>query len=61
MLSTKDGVKEVKVSLENKEGVVRFLASKVSAKELAEQIEDMGFEAYVKSVDGKPVEKCKYF
>ncbi|XP_018565984.1 copper-transporting ATPase 1 isoform X4 [Anoplophora glabripennis] len=57
MLSTKDGVKTIKVNLEKKEGHVQFFPNKVSPEEIAEQIEDMGFEAYVKSVNGKNLKK----
>ncbi|CAH1118710.1 unnamed protein product [Phaedon cochleariae] len=53
MLSTRDGIQMVNVDLKNNEGRIEFLPSKVSPEEIAEQIEDMGFEAYVKSVNGR--------
>lgn len=56
MLSTKDGVKDIKVSLENKEGVILFIPGRVTATELAQQIEEMGFDAHVKTVNGKSIE-----
>nr|XP_023018681.1 copper-transporting ATPase 1 isoform X1 [Leptinotarsa decemlineata] len=57
MLSTRDGVKMIKVNLKENEGYVEYLKNKVSPEQIAEQIEDMGFEAYVKSVDGKIIAK----
>lgn len=60
MLSTKEGVKTIKVNLEAKEGYVEFFPSKVSPEDIAEQVEDMGFEAYVKSINGKNIKKGKY-
>ncbi|CAH0548646.1 unnamed protein product [Brassicogethes aeneus] len=53
MISTVDGVKSIKVNLGEKQGRVEFLAQKVIAQNLADQIEDMGFDAYVTSVNGK--------
>ncbi|KAG5891802.1 hypothetical protein JTB14_006192 [Gonioctena quinquepunctata] len=53
MLSTSEGIKSIKVDLKKSEGCVEFLPDKVSPEQIAEQIEDMGFEAYVKSVNGK--------
>lgn len=53
MISTKEGVTNIQVNLEEKEGFVKFYANKVTPEEIAEQIEDMGFDAYVKSVNGK--------
>lgn len=60
MLSTTRGVKSIKVDLKKSEGYVEYYADKVTAQEIADQIDDMGFEAYVKSVDGKDVNKSKY-
>nr|CAH7725322.1 unnamed protein product [Callosobruchus chinensis] len=53
MISTKEGVKSIKVDLKKAEGFVEFHPNEVTPEQLAEQIEDMGFEAYVKSVNGK--------
>ncbi|KAJ8976595.1 hypothetical protein NQ317_005785, partial [Molorchus minor] len=55
MLSTKDGVKSIKVDLGAKEGYVEYFPGTVSPEEIAEQIEDMGFDAYVKSVNGRNI------
>ncbi|CAH1976988.1 unnamed protein product [Acanthoscelides obtectus] len=55
MISTKVGVKSIKVDLNKAEGYIEFLPNEVTPEELAEQIEDMGFEAYVKSVNGKNI------
>nr|CAI5868018.1 unnamed protein product [Callosobruchus analis] len=55
MISTKEGVKSIKVDLKKAEGYVEFLPNEVTPEQLAEQIEDMGFEAYVKSVNGKNI------
>lgn len=60
MLSTKEGVKSAKVSLALKQGDVEYFPSKVSPEEIAEQIEDMGFEAYVTSVNGKNLKKGEH-
>lgn len=53
MISTKAGVESIVVSLEEKEGCVKYAANKVNPEEIAEQIEDMGFDAYVKTINGK--------
>ncbi|XP_045469108.1 copper-transporting ATPase 1 isoform X3 [Harmonia axyridis] len=52
MISTKVGVKGISVDLNKKEAVVEFTEN-VTADQIAEMIEDMGFEAYVKTVNGK--------
>lgn len=57
MLSTSPGVVSIKVNLENREAYVRYLPDQLRPKEIASQIEDMGFEAYVKSVNGREVKK----
>lgn len=54
MISTKEGVESIKVDLAQKLGRIRFVTGKVTPEQLAEQIEDMGFDAYVTEVDGKP-------
>lgn len=53
MISTANGVKKIKVDLDKKEGYVEFNPSKTTPDKIAEQIEDMGFEAYVKSNNNK--------
>ncbi|XP_060533882.1 copper-transporting ATPase 1 isoform X2 [Cylas formicarius] len=59
MLSTKRGVESIKVDLQAKEGRVRYRPDEVKPGEIVEQIEDMGFDARIKSVDGKPVKMEK--
>lgn len=56
MLSVKEGIRDVKVNLNDKEGVIQFVA-KVSPDDIIEQIKDMGFDCYIKSVNGKSVKK----
>lgn len=60
MISVKEGVRNMKVDLKDKEGTAQYVENTVTADEIAEQISDMGFEAYVKSVNGKQVIKGKY-
>ncbi|XP_066255852.1 copper-transporting ATPase 1 isoform X2 [Euwallacea similis] len=55
MLSPMPGINHVKVDLEGREAYVRYIPDKVSPNDIARQIDDMGFEAYVKSVNGKEV------
>lgn len=57
MLSGRTGIQDIKVDLQKKEGRVSFLRDKVSPEEIAEQIGDMGFDAYVKSVNGQAVKR----
>ena len=52
MISEKLGVKEIHVSLEAKEAKVSYNAKDITADEIANFIEDMGFDAFVKEVDG---------
>jgi len=54
VLSEKPDIKDVNVSLENKEAKVSY-SSDVTADQIAAYIEDMGFTAYVKEIDGKVV------
>ncbi|RZC38759.1 E1-E2 ATPase, Hydrolase, HMA and/or HAD domain containing protein, partial [Asbolus verrucosus] len=54
MLSTKKGIKSVSVDLTNKEGLVDYDPKEIKPEEIADQVEDMGFDAHVKSVDGRP-------
>lgn len=57
MLSPKEGIRTIRVDLKNKEGYVEFLPYKITPEQIAEQIEDMGFEAYVKLINGKQVHR----
>ncbi|XP_017781998.1 PREDICTED: copper-transporting ATPase 1 isoform X2 [Nicrophorus vespilloides] len=59
MISTNEGVKEIKVNLQGKQGIIKYVSSIITPEEISEQINDMGFDAYVKSVDGKIVEREK--
>lgn len=45
VLNNQDGVDEAKVSLEDKEAVIKFDESQISVDELKEAVEDAGFEA----------------
>lgn len=53
VLSEKPGIKDVNVSLENKEAKVSYSDGDVTADQIAMYVEDMGFTAYVKEVNGK--------
>lgn len=57
MISANPGVKSIKVSLSEKEGIVQYLPENVTPEAISQQINDMGFEAYVKSVNGRSVQK----
>ncbi|XP_072381614.1 copper-transporting ATPase 1 isoform X1 [Diabrotica undecimpunctata] len=57
MLSTKEGIQKIQVDLHKGEGYVEFQPSKATPEQIAEMIEDMGFEAYIKSINDKSVEK----
>ena len=48
-ISSKKGIKSIKVFLENKNGIVQYDSSLTTSKVIAEMIEDMGFEAKVVS------------
>lgn len=52
-LSEKPGIKDVDVSLENKEAKVSYSSGNVTADQIAMYIEDMGFTTYVKEVNNK--------
>lgn len=52
-MSEKLGIKDVNVSLEDKEAKVSYNTDDVTADQIAMYIEDMGFTAYVKEVNGK--------
>ncbi|XP_078051039.1 copper-transporting ATPase 1 isoform X1 [Augochlora pura] len=53
VLSEKPGISEVNVSLENKEARVFYNGIDITAAKIAESIEEMGFNAFVKEVNGK--------
>lgn len=53
VLSEKPGIKDVDVSLENKEGKVSYNSGDLTADQIAMYIDNMGFTAYVKEVNGK--------
>lgn len=59
MISSQQGVESIKVSLADKEATVRYNPEKISAENITVQIYDMGFDAYLKSVNGKPVKNGK--
>ncbi|XP_012251963.2 copper-transporting ATPase 1 isoform X2 [Athalia rosae] len=52
-ISEKLGVKEIDVSLEAKEAKVSYSSGDVTADQIANYIEEMGFDAFVKEVNGK--------
>lgn len=54
MLSVKEGIKVIKVNLDLKEGHIQFLPHIVNPLEIVKQIEDMGFDAEIKSINGRP-------
>lgn len=45
VLNNQDGVEEAKVSLENKEAVIKYDENQVNVEELKEAVVDAGFEA----------------
>lgn len=55
VLSEKPGIKDVNVSLEDKEAKVSYSSGDVTADQIAMHVEDMGFTAYVKEVNDKAV------
>ncbi|XP_066144632.1 copper-transporting ATPase 1 isoform X2 [Euwallacea fornicatus] len=55
MLSPLPGINHVKVDLEGREACIRYIPDKVTPNNIAQQIDDMGFGAYVKSVNGREV------
>lgn len=57
MLSTVPGIIHAKVDLGGKEGRMQYLPDKIKPKDIAEQVDDMGFEAFVKSVNGREVKR----
>ncbi|XP_013413564.1 copper-transporting ATPase 1-like isoform X2 [Lingula anatina] len=54
------GISTIEVSLENQEGVVSFDPTVTTAEKIAEGIDDMGFEAKVKSPGSSPQEVTIY-
>ncbi|XP_043269223.1 copper-transporting ATPase 1 isoform X2 [Venturia canescens] len=52
MISGKPGVKEISVSLEAKEAKVSYSSGDMTADQIATYIEEMGFDAFVKEVNG---------
>lgn len=57
MISANPGVESIKVDLEKKEGTVEYHRDKLRADDIVEQINDMGFEAALKAIDGKSMTK----
>nr|XP_033338724.1 copper-transporting ATPase 1 isoform X2 [Megalopta genalis]XP_033338725.1 copper-transporting ATPase 1 isoform X2 [Megalopta genalis]XP_033338726.1 copper-transporting ATPase 1 isoform X2 [Megalopta genalis] len=53
VLSEQPGISEANVSLENKEAKVVYNGKDLTAEKIAERIEQMGFDAFVKEVNGK--------
>ncbi|XP_076662962.1 copper-transporting ATPase 1 isoform X2 [Andrena cerasifolii] len=53
VLSGKSGVSAVNVNLEDKEAKVSYNADDLTAEQIAARIEEMGFSAFVKEVNGK--------
>ncbi|XP_033222074.1 copper-transporting ATPase 1 isoform X2 [Belonocnema kinseyi] len=58
MISEKPGVKEIHVSLEGKEANISYSSGDITPDQLADFIVDMGFDAFVKEVNGQ-TEKIK--
>ncbi|KAL1501048.1 hypothetical protein ABEB36_006450 [Hypothenemus hampei] len=57
MLAPMPGINDIKVNLDGKEAYVKYEPKQIQPKAIAEQIEDMGFESYVKSINGHSVKK----
>lgn len=53
VVSEKPGIQDVKVSLEAKEAKISYSDGDITADKIAEYIEDMGFSAFVKEVNGQ--------
>ncbi|XP_046744215.1 copper-transporting ATPase 1 isoform X2 [Diprion similis] len=53
VISEKVGVKEIDVSLDAKEAKVSFSSGDITADQIATYIEEMGFDAFVKEVNGR--------
>ncbi|XP_043249587.1 copper-transporting ATPase 1 isoform X3 [Colletes gigas] len=56
VLSEKPEIRKVNVSLENKEAVVSYNTNDITAEQIARCIEEIGFDAFVKEVNGKVLE-----
>lgn len=56
VLSEKPGIKDVNISLENKEAKVSYNSSDVTVNQIVMYIEDMGFTAYVIETNNKAVQ-----
>ena len=54
-LSKRNGVENVYISLEAQEGTIRYNSSLITAQEIADAVEDMGFEAALKRINNKVV------
>ncbi|XP_015601105.1 copper-transporting ATPase 1 isoform X2 [Cephus cinctus] len=52
-ISEKPGIKDIDVSLEGKEAKVCYSSGDVTANQIANYIEEMGFDAFVKEVNGR--------
>lgn len=59
VVGRKESILNVGVDLEKKEAVVNFVTNKVTALEVADYINDMGFDAFVKTVNGISAKKGK--
>lgn len=55
MISQKPGIKEINVSLSEKEAKVCYNTDEVVPDKIAFYIEEMGFDAFVKEINGHPV------
>ncbi|XP_054001869.1 copper-transporting ATPase 1 isoform X1 [Hylaeus anthracinus] len=53
LLSEKSEISEANVSLEDKEAKVSYSSKDITAEQIARCIEEMGFDAFVKAVNGK--------
>lgn len=51
-ISEKEGIKSIKVSLENKEAHVVYDPGALKPSDISEMISDMGFDTYIKSSAG---------
>lgn len=52
-------MENIKVSLTDREATIHYNPEKITAEKLTEQIYDMGFDAYLKSINGKSVKNGK--
>lgn len=59
MIASQQGIESIKVSLADKEALVRYRPDRLTPDKIAEQIYDMGFDAFVKTINSKPLEKPK--